>query len=128
MENQTLREQNKGLVSPDSSGLVHSPLKDLVGSEQLFGGEHGTAEPGSSSGGGGGGGNALMWGEDLSEIINSQSEINRLRSELAKQAAEIRHWKQVARDNKSTDSTQPADDSLQLRQRVEVSPVIIQLQ
>ena len=126
VENQSLREQQRGLLATDSTDL-HSPLKELASVRLFSAAEHpapslpqppawseASALPAGDSlgqfvgqqapdwsGGQGGGGTGGVWGEefhDFSDVINSQSEINRLQSELSRLRVECQHWRNVAQE------------------------------
>ena len=101
-ENENLKEQQKRLIPLDGS-VTQSPLKELATQLQQkefsFGGFDDV-----SGGGLGGTGGAMMvdgWGEefhDFSDVVSSQSEINRLQSELGSLKVECQHWKTVAQE------------------------------
>ena len=118
VDREKLREQQKGLVhgssgsgGPGSSGgrdglSPQSPLKQLA-SSRFFNEELDSAAVVSSSNqstlqngppGGRFEGVDLEDGEfhDFGDIISSQSEINRLQSELARLKVECQHWKTAA--------------------------------
>ncbi len=104
-ESEKLREEAKYHHLSDP----HSPLKELA-ELQLSGSHQLTSEAysGSETAGGryesvdiGGGEEWIgQYEEDFSDVISSQAEINRLRSELAKVRTELQHWKAVAGDDK----------------------------
>lgn len=89
-ENDKLREERKHFVDSISP---NSPLKRLV---DPFGngGMFETVDiSGSMDGGVGWAGDEL---QDFSDVVNSQGEINRLQSDLAKLKIECQHWKDTA--------------------------------
>lgn len=104
VDRENLREQQKGLVHGKDSGLnPQSPLKELASSSQFFSEElvSGSTSHRSSIHNGPNGGDDGFEGVDLEggdfhdfgDVISSQSEINRLQSELARLKVECRHWK-----------------------------------
>jgi len=111
-ENQSLKEQQKRLIPQSDSGSL-SPLKELAKTqfsqsnelqreEISFGDVAGVTERGL--GDAGAGGDVMMvdgWGEefhDFGDVVSSQSEINRLQSELGSLKVECQHWKAVAQE------------------------------
>lgn len=106
VDREKLREQQKGLVHGNESGdNLQSPLKELA-SSQFFSENliststsHLPIVPnGPGSGDNGFEGVDLEGGgfHDFGDVISSQSEINRLQSELARLKVECQHWKSVA--------------------------------
>jgi hypothetical protein len=111
VDREKLREQQKGLVHGNGGGgrdglSPQSPLKQLA-SSRFFNEELVSATTVSSSNqsnlqngphGGRFEGVDLEDGEfhDFGDIISSQSEINRLQSELARLKVECQHWKTAA--------------------------------
>ncbi len=100
-ENGKLKDQSKGYVySPIN---LNSPLKELA----LDMGPVPPHSQGEAMGGGGQyesvdiGGAGEEWAghynDDFSDVISSQSEINRLQSELAKVCLELQHWRNTDR-------------------------------
>lgn len=112
-ENQSLKEQQKRLIPQSDSGSL-SPLKELAKTQLFsqsnelqrkeisFGEVAGVTERGL--GDSGAGGDVMMvdgWGEefhDFGDVVSSQSEINRLQSELGSLKVECQHWKAVAQE------------------------------
>ena len=88
MENDKLREEQKHFVRDTTT---HSPLKELAGG-QFF--QNGGVFENVDIGEGG-------WVDefhDFSDVVNSQGEINRLQSDLAKLKVECQHWKDAAKE------------------------------
>ena len=108
-ENQKLRDDAKGFAYDDP----HSPLKELA-QLQLSMPRHNDAPTCEVGGGGGGGGEydsvdidggtewAGQYHQDFSDVITSQSEINRLRQQLSKTRAEVQHWRSLAENKVRT--------------------------
>ena len=113
-----MRDQQKKLI-PD--GAAQSPLKQLATvhffppSEQAddkhqFEGDFGVIRQthpsldgggwGTGDGGGWGLGTGVGegWEEEFHDLVSSQSEINRLQSELARLRVECQHWRRVAQE------------------------------
>lgn len=106
VDREKLREQQKGLVhGNDSSDSLQSPLKELA-SSRFFGEDlisTSTSHLPNVHNGPGGGDDGLEGVDlegggfhDFGDVISSQSEINRLQTELARLKAECQHWKSTA--------------------------------
>ena len=92
-DNEKLQEETKGFAFHNAD--PHSPLKELAGL-QLGDSDH-------YDGRGGGVDIGMMSGEwveqeDFSDVITSQAEINRLRSELSELRKELHYLKTMAKD------------------------------
>ena len=88
---------------PLDGSLMQSPLKELAAQSQQTGFSFGVFDDVSSGevGGAGGAMNLDGWGEefhDFSDVVSSQSEINRLQSELGSLKVECQHWKTIAQE------------------------------
>ena len=107
VDREKLREQQKGLVhgrgGSSKDGLSpQSPLKQLASSqffnEELVSAVSSSSQANLQNGPGRFEGVDLEDGEfhDFGDVISSQSEINRLQSELARLKVECQHWKTAA--------------------------------
>ena len=104
VDQERLKEQQKGFVGGRDGMSPRSPLKDLASSEFFSQDLVGTGVPGHKD--------LLLNGQrdgldavdlddhgdfhDFGDIVSSQREINRLQSELAKLKIESQHWKSQA--------------------------------
>ena len=103
MDQERLKEQQKGLVHGKDGHTPQSPLKELASaqffSEGLMTGATSHRSNVHNGSGGGFEGVDLEDGgdfHDFGDVISSQGEINRLQSELARLKVESQHWKTMA--------------------------------
>lgn len=107
MDNEKLLQEQKHFVHNTS---VHSPLKELA-SGQFFpnGDVFETVDIGGDVMGEG------EWGDefhDFSDVVNSQGEINRLQSDLARLKVECQHWRDAAKEKVTVNVLITVDISL----------------
>ena len=108
VDQEKLREQQRGFVGSKDGVSPQSPLKELVSSQfftrDLVASSHGSV----LSNGPRDGLEAVDLEDDrgdfhdFGDIVSSQSEINRLQSELAKVKVESQHWKTLAQQKVSS--------------------------
>ena len=108
VDQEKLREQQRGFVGSKDGVSPQSPLKELVSSQfftrDLVASNHGSV----LSNGPRDGLEAVDLEDDrgdfhdFGDIVSSQSEINRLQSELAKVKVESQHWKTLAQQKVSS--------------------------